>query len=147
MVFYDSSWIDFGTKVSLAENIARTTGIEIKLLIGKTCIGEYNIAQKMSWASCRETTRIEDMAYSLMGIFDVNMPLLYGEGWKAFRRLEEEIIRTSTDQSIFAWKWSVAHPDRLEDKQPHHRGVLASSPIDFQDSDRIVPNREDVYRN
>jgi hypothetical protein len=57
----------------------------------------------MSWASHRSTTRVEDRAYSLLGIFDINMPLLYGEGAKAFRRLQEEIIRTRNDPSIFAF--------------------------------------------
>ncbi|KAK0655719.1 hypothetical protein B0T16DRAFT_424448 [Cercophora newfieldiana] len=60
------------------------------------------VAQKMSWAAFRETTRVEDMAYSLLGIFDVNMPMLYGEGEKAFRRLQEEIIRSTSDLSILA---------------------------------------------
>lgn len=56
----------------------------------------------MSFASRRVTTRIEDRAYSLFGIFDVNMPLIYGEGKKAFLRLQEEIIKNSDDESIFA---------------------------------------------
>lgn len=66
-------------------------------------INSASVAQKMSWASRRTTTRLEDMAYSLMGIFDVNMPLLYGEGQKAFIRLQHEIVRVSDDESIFAW--------------------------------------------
>ena len=49
-------------------------------------------------------SRVKDRAYSLMGIFNVNMPMLYGEKEKAFQRLQEEIIKTSTDQSIFAWE-------------------------------------------
>jgi hypothetical protein len=53
----------------------------------------------------RETTREEDVAYCLLGIFDINMPLLYGEGGKAFKRLQEEITKQSTDQSLFAWQW------------------------------------------
>lgn len=57
----------------------------------------------MSWASFRETTRTEDTAYCLLGIFDVNMPLLYGEEENAFRRLQEEIIKSTADLSIFAW--------------------------------------------
>ena len=61
------------------------------------------VAQTMSWAANRMTTRIEDRAYSLMGLLGVNMPMLYGEGKKAFHRLQLEIIRTSNDQSIFAW--------------------------------------------
>ncbi|KAL4070122.1 heterokaryon incompatibility protein-domain-containing protein [Scleroderma yunnanense] len=51
----------------------------------------------------RRTTRVEDRAYSLLGLLDVNMPMLYGEGKKAFQRFQLEIIRVSDDQSIFAW--------------------------------------------
>jgi hypothetical protein len=50
----------------------------------------------MSWASRREVTREEDIAYYLLGLFDVNMPLIYGEGvTKAFICLQEMIIETS----------------------------------------------------
>jgi hypothetical protein len=56
----------------------------------------------MSWASNRETKRFEDIAYSLLGILDINMPLLYGEGVKAFQRLQEEIMKRSDDHSILA---------------------------------------------
>lgn len=75
----------------------------------------------MSWVAKRHTTRLEDMAYSLLGIFDVNMPLLYGEAKKAFMRLQLEILRKSEDESIFAWftndqKW---------------QGLLAPSPQAF----------------
>ena len=54
---------------------------------------EASVATKMSWISKRQTSRLEDMAYCLLGLFDVNMPLLYGEGRKAFLRLELEIIQ------------------------------------------------------
>ncbi|KAI6022993.1 hypothetical protein PISMIDRAFT_353015 [Pisolithus microcarpus 441] len=57
----------------------------------------------MSWAADRKTTRVEDRAYSLLGLFGVNMPMLYGEGLKAFQRLQLEITRVSSDHSIFAW--------------------------------------------
>jgi len=58
----------------------------------------------MSWASSRRTTRPEDIAYSLLGIFGVNIPLLYGEGaLKAFRRLQLQIVADTDDESIFAW--------------------------------------------
>jgi hypothetical protein len=48
-----------------------------------------SIVQKMSWASWRSTTRLEDDAYALLGTFEINMPLIYGEGRKAFFRLQE----------------------------------------------------------
>ncbi|KAL8838821.1 MAG: hypothetical protein Q9170_001976 [Blastenia crenularia] len=88
----------------------------------------------MSWASDRQTTRPEDEAYCLMGIFDVNMPLLYGEGRKAFKRLQHEVARTSDDESLFAWHttdlWS---------------GIFASDPRDFAGCGNFlpIPNLED----
>ncbi|KAK1493991.1 HET domain-containing protein [Colletotrichum tamarilloi] len=66
-------------------------------------IRSAKIAMRMSWAARRQTTRVEDIAYSLLGIFDVNMPLLYGEGEKAFERLQIEIMKQSSDDSILAW--------------------------------------------
>ena len=56
----------------------------------------------MSWAAMRQTTRPEDQAYCLMGIFNVHMPLLYGEGRHAFVRLQEEILKNTDDDSILA---------------------------------------------
>ncbi|KAK1749489.1 heterokaryon incompatibility protein-domain-containing protein [Echria macrotheca] len=89
----------------------------------------YSVALKMSWASRRKTTRIEDMAYCLMGIFDINMPLLYGEGMKAFARLQEEIIKQTDDHTIFYWRDPNARPSCF-------RGLLARSPADFSESSR-----------
>ena len=66
-------------------------------------IKRCSIAKRMSWAAFRKTSRIEDRAYSLLGIFDINMPMLYGEGNRAFQRLQEEIIKNSTDHSIFSF--------------------------------------------
>ncbi len=64
-----------------------------------------SIANRMSWAANRDATRAEDIAYSLFGIFDVHMPLLYGEGLpKAFRRLQEEIMKYLDDHTLFAWE-------------------------------------------
>lgn len=63
-----------------------------------------SVAKRMSWAADRVTTKAEDMAYCLMGLFNVSMPLLYGEGGrKAFVRLQEEIMKDSDGQSLFAW--------------------------------------------
>jgi len=75
----------------------------------------------MSWAAGRRTTRAEDEAYCLMGIFGINMPLLYGEGRKAFRRLQEEIIRVSDDHSILAFETDLCAETSLF---AHHPGVF-----------------------
>lgn len=77
----------------------------------------------MSWAATRTTTRIENEAYSLLGIFGVNMPLIYGERGRAFLRLQEEIIRRSADMSIFAWSPRI---------QVRRDSMIAPSPRNFQ---------------
>ncbi|KAI5920918.1 heterokaryon incompatibility protein-domain-containing protein [Camillea tinctor] len=104
--FYDQKWEYIGSKHSLRGDISYITNIDRNVLSYRNTIHECSIAQRMSWASQRRTTRTEDRAYSLMGIFDAHMPLLYGEGDKAFMRLQEEIIRRSDDHSIFAWEYT-----------------------------------------
>lgn len=76
------------------------------------------------WASKRKTTRVEDEAYCLLGLFGVSMPLIYGEGSKAFRRLQEEIMKQSDDETIFAWK----------EEGLNTLSCLARSPSSFQKS-------------
>ncbi|KAL9110272.1 MAG: hypothetical protein Q9227_005179 [Pyrenula ochraceoflavens] len=107
VIFLDKSWKQIGTKRSYVPAIAKETGIRVAALSSLNRARRMSVAQRMSWASKRSTTRIEDRAYSLLGLFDVNMPLLYGEGSKAFIRLQEEIIKHSSDQSIFAWDFEL----------------------------------------
>ncbi|KAH7330481.1 heterokaryon incompatibility protein-domain-containing protein [Rhexocercosporidium sp. MPI-PUGE-AT-0058] len=121
--FYDIKWQEIGTKSSLAPLIKSITGISHLFNYA-----EASIAQKMCWASLRQTTRIEDQAYCLLGIFGVHMPPLYGEGTNAFHRLQMEIISQSDDESIFAW----------EGRSNITAGLLASSPRQFQFSGDIV---------
>lgn len=121
VLFFDQDWAFLGTKHSLSESLTRCTGIDETILRGNESVFNRSIAQRMSWAAGRKTTRDEDIAYSLLGIFDVNMPMLYGEGEKAFLRLQAEIIRQSDDHSIFAWP--IQH-----DAQP---GLLADNPAAF----------------
>lgn len=93
------------TKAQLAELIAEITRIDRSLLDGSRALGpQYSVAQRMSWAAHRFTTRPEDQAYCLLGLFNINIPLLYGEGNKAFLRLQEEIMRSTADLSILAWR-------------------------------------------
>lgn len=121
--FYSAEWIKIGNKATFCRSISSTTGIPNDILRGKdlrTC----NVAQRMSWASQRQTTRTEDIAYCLIGLFGVNMPLLYGEGEKSFIRLQEEIMKLEEDYSILAWSLQYDCADNLT-------GLLASSPADF----------------
>jgi hypothetical protein len=100
--FYSQSWDPIGTKYTLSSEISEITSIDIGVLKGEDP-QLMSMAIKMFWASNRKTTRPEDTAYCLMGLFDVNMPLMYGEGKKAFIRLQEEIMKYSDDHSLFAW--------------------------------------------
>lgn len=90
----------------------------------------------MSWMARRQTTRIEDLAYSLMGIFDVNIPLLYGEGEKAFVRLQEEIVKDDVDHTLFAWN---AKEDRqsLLQSGPCLSSIFAKHPGQFAHSNEM----------
>lgn len=88
----------------------------------------------------RTTARVEGMEYCMLGIIDINMPLLYGEGSKAFIRLQEEIMRISADQTIFCWGWT---PSVVPDDWPL---ILAPSPAAFKECGDFHPKelRHDV---
>lgn len=127
--FHSGDWTLIGKKSdrSFQYALSRVTGIEIGIFSGQTTVAEVSVANRMKWASERQTTRPEDAAYCLMGIFAVNMPLLYGEGGqRAFIRLQEEILKTTDDQSIFAWNL----PSQSRDNRTMF-GLLASSPTYF----------------
>lgn len=112
LAFVCEDWEEeIGTRASLSYEVSHVTGIpETPLIHGwsmKDQFGasQYTIAQLMSWASDRHTTLVEDAAYSLMGLFSINMPLLYGEGLNAFIRLQLEIMNKYDDNSLFAWSF------------------------------------------
>ncbi|KAF2713962.1 HET-domain-containing protein [Pleomassaria siparia CBS 279.74] len=128
--FYSVNWTEIGTKLSLHEQITEITGIDEGVLCGADP-SRRNVAVRMSWAARRNTSRIEDQAYCLMGLFRVSMPLLYGEGNRAFIRLQEEIMRVREDYTLFAWSPTIV-PGYSD---PHiSKGLLAYSPSDFIDS-------------
>lgn len=128
----------------LDDRITRITGINASHLSHQGPLQYLSIAERMSWAAKRKTTRIEDEAYCLLGLFDVNMPLLYGEGNKAFLRLQKEIIRTSDDHSIFAW---YTHTLSETTTISRFTGLLSPSPANFVDTDDIdgIPSRTGPY--
>ena len=135
MLFFSCGWTKIGSKSTLSNKLSEITHITENILTNPDLLEFASLARRMSWASSRETTRTEDIAYCLMGIFDVNMPLLYGEREKAFMRLQEEIMKHSDDQSLFAWTDPSAPAD-------YHSGLLAESPKQFLNSGNIRPYRE-----
>lgn len=140
VAFYDCNWDYIGDRNSMARLISEITSIHEPVLARKqpiassaydlmqwqrhhhrdyrvrSILSTYSVAARLSWAAGRETTRGEDTAYSLLGLFDVNMPLLYGEGDKAFQRLLHEIIRYTGDPSVLV-SWGAGAPLR---QSPSH---------------------------
>lgn len=143
--FFDSTWTKRGTKASLARLIASTTGIDMSVLRDSDQLSTIPVGRRMSWAANRETTRVEDMAYCLFGIFDVNMPLIYGEGKKAFIRLQSVIAQQTNDLSLFAWDTRRRTNSNDTAVQRFH-GMFAESPRDFASCKNIV-RLEDPYIN
>lgn len=128
--FYNANWQHLGDKHELASTLSAVTRIPLQVLTGVTKPQTCSVAQRMSWAANRTTTRIEDIAYSLLGLFNINIAMIYGERDQAFVRLQEEIIKTSADQSIFAWNMSAEYASS---------NLLAPSVKEFSDCDDRFP--------
>ncbi|KAI1175180.1 heterokaryon incompatibility protein-domain-containing protein [Nemania sp. FL0916] len=144
LVFVDCAWRRMGTRESWAAEIEKASNIDAKHLTSLDP-GDFmscSIAMRLSWASGRETTVEEDETYSLLGLFGISLPLIYGEGrLRAFNRLQRELITVYNDDSIFAWK---AVNDRSESsgvlnrgRHSAGRGILAPSIREFWDSSQI----------
>jgi hypothetical protein len=133
--FYDSGWKSVGTKRELAPVIEDITGIPRAVLVGIHEPTQASIAQRMSWAANRVTTRKEDLAYCLLGIFEITLPMIYGEGDKAFVRLQEEILKVTSDQTIFVGGRVLPAAEFTSSWNL----VLATSPADFKGCGKLVP--------
>jgi len=140
--FFSKEKERLGDKESLKQLLNDITGIPLEALQG--ChLSRFPINERMSWAVKRETKRKEDEAYSLLGIFNIHMPLIYGEGKEnAFFRLKEEIekrARTTSQQPLIDGD-SVRSHSTKEDEKPkddlvtnvhlHHSGDITRAQID-----------------
>lgn len=131
--FYNKAWEPIGTKAKLVNYIHKATKIEPGYLLRRNTIRTASTATKFSWAALRQTTRAEDMAYCLLGLVQVNMPMLYGEGKRAFYRLQLAIIAQTSEHSILAWQPGAQDRDCT--------AVLAPSPSYFEHSAKARPSR------
>lgn len=128
LIFFDRNWnasfegYKSGRRQEMAEAISTRTCIDVKVLHDSSSIGKSSLAQRLSWAAGRRARKVEDIAYCLIGICDVNMPLLYGERQRAFLRLQEEIMQRNADQTVFCFK------------SDNDGELLARCPDDFADS-------------
>ena len=142
VIFLTRDWRPFGSKMELAPVLEDITGIPRSVLTLQREVADVSVAQRMSWMAKRETTRAEDTAYCLLGIFGIALPLLYGEGGQqAFQRLQEEIMRRSPDTSLFAWGAECGdNPISLRTQVHKHdmdgMYLLARSPAAFLDCDK-----------
>ncbi|KAK4628940.1 Vegetative incompatibility protein HET-E-1 [Fulvia fulva] len=164
VVFCDSAWEIIGVKES-ANNIllsqpgsigplgtlnavlSQITGIPELVLGDATERSRYSVAQKMNWAADGQNTRAEDTAYCLLGIFSINMPLLYGEREKAFVRLQREIMNSTLDESLLAWRTEEAYdlvPSPAFDSLTSNKrylALLATSPAAFKHCQNVSRHR------
>jgi len=130
--FFNRNWKPIGNKKGLASTLSKITRIPAHILedgLSESLADRPSVAQIMSWAADRRASLVEDQAYSLLGLFGVEMSLLYGEGKDAFRRLQLEIILKYKDPSIFAW-----HPSTTAG----HSDILADDPSCFRNCVDVV---------
>ncbi|KAI1103452.1 HET-domain-containing protein [Jackrogersella minutella] len=110
--FYDVDWNEVGTNDSwFMYPLSEITGIVVTFLEHGSLIWSAPVATRMRWAAERKTTQPEDMAYCLLGIFEINMALLH-----------------TNDLTLFAWTAQVGYPSSLLDK---YRGIFAIHPCEF----------------
>ncbi|KAM0343926.1 hypothetical protein ACHAPU_007980 [Fusarium lateritium] len=127
VLFYASDWTYLGSKdgdISFTQLLSDITGIQLDVLTGELSPQEVSLASRMHWASDRQTTRLEDIAYCLLGIFD------------------EAILSKDDDQSLFAWHLEPATEQPNDQKWFTHSssgfsGLLADSPARFWDNSEI----------
>ncbi|RBQ67928.1 hypothetical protein FVER14953_21114 [Fusarium verticillioides] len=134
LIFVDREWRHMGTRESWALEIEKASNIEARHLnaFNPTDFASCSTAMRFSWASGRETTVEEDESYSLLGLFGISLPLIYGEGGRqAFNRLQRQLIHVYHDDSVFAWKSSQPNP------KPGV-GILARSVKDFRHASKVI---------
>lgn len=148
VVFFDRDWNVLGTKDSLSSVIEEFTGINARYICWDDpfsssstgnaygCLSQASVAERMSWAAGRQTTRKEDTAYCLLGIFDIHMPMLYGEGDRAFARLQEEIMKATDDSTLLSWGYKQPWDDRREADT-----ILAPTPASFKHCYDLMPSK------
>jgi hypothetical protein len=135
-----------GDKETLSSTILEVTCIDSRVLRDPERLPQCSVAARMSWAANRHTTRREDTAYCLLGIFGIRIPLIYGEGNDAFIRLQEEIIKVIDDESILLWDYDAGRQDFVNTLAPSQSlGVLAKHPSYFRSKgcvERLGPSSE-----
>lgn len=132
LLFVDKNWREIADKDSSLEEIEKATGIRPAEMRE---FDQCSIRKRFSWAALRQTTLVEDRAYSLFGLFGINMPLIYGEGDKAFSRLQHELIRKHDDGSLLVWD---AHSEFVRNTRDYLKFL---TPIKDYNEESAIPRR------
>jgi len=108
MKFYGSNWTPLTNNKNDKDDTTFVSDLSkfTKIPLNDLCNfrpGPNRAWEKMTWAANRKTTRIEDIAYSLTGIFDISMPIAYGEGDRAFKRFMAELLQNCKEWQILVW--------------------------------------------
>ncbi|PQE05113.1 hypothetical protein CJF31_00006091 [Rutstroemia sp. NJR-2017a BVV2] len=119
--FFCPNSMRIGDKKSLEEQIHKITRIPVSALRGRP-LSHFSFDERVSWAINRETKREEDLTYSLLGIFDISMPVIYGEGKEnAFRRLNREwryrLDELASNSAVALYTFDSKQPGDLSFKQ------------------------------
>ncbi len=138
VVFVSNTWNVLGTKVDYATALETISGIPASVLRSERPLSDICVGRRLSWAGKRRATRVEDEAYCLLGIMGVTMPIIYGEGRRAFMRLQEAIMMRSPDTTLFAWGnvYTSPHVHRGAD-HAEDAFLFAAEPGLFGDVDRL----------
>ena len=153
VIFLSNDWEELGMKSTLATLLEDITRVHNRVLTKDVPHFAFSVAIRMAWAAPRKTTRIEDEAYCLMGLFGISMSTIYGEGRRAFMRLQEEILKDELDASLFMWSKAryleynelvsqdvcLLSSVELPDHDPHGF-LLAPSPACFNMPAVYIPN-------
>ena len=147
LIFLSSDWRELGNRAALAALLEDMTGVPSLVLTGQATPAHFSISIRMSWASKRKTTRVEDEAYCLMGLFGVSIPTNYGEGRKAFIRLQYEIMQHNPDMSLFAFGYRIDRGRndtfKFHPKEKVHSSwqyLMADSPREFNQGFQYTPD-------
>ena len=102
--FVSKGWKLLGTKDSLLQRVVDITSIHRDALLHRKPLNEFSVAQRLSWAVGRKATQPQDRTYSLVGIFNIDIPAGHDNPELAFQQLQVAIMKSIPDQSLFAWK-------------------------------------------
>jgi hypothetical protein len=139
LMFFSTDGLYLGSKWELGKKISEITTIGEEYLHGDDPLSQASIAKRMSWASCQTTTRTEDLAYCLLGIFDINMPLLYGELLRMRRKswMSRRIMVGRAEFHSLSRIWPFGSPLRIE-QMTRYQHCYSQYPVISESAEDII---------